>query len=140
MKSVWVLLEGLDELRKALRDMPERLHANADVIVANAAWDTARELLSVYPGNGPLRRGVVVEDRSSALQSRHVVVSRSREAEWWEFGTQNRRTQKGWNRGAAPAHANGLIALARPHRKDMRRQLIEMLRGEGFAVHEDASG
>ena len=138
MKSVMVAFEGLDELRKALRDLPDELEAQARVIVEDAANKTAGELLAAYPHYGALHNGVHVVDKSSKLQARFVVESRSHEASWWEFGTQNRHTQKGWNRGAAPAHpGQGLVPLAGRNRRAMRGDLVALVRANGFDVVDD---
>lgn len=134
-QSVMLLLDGLDELRKALTEMPEAYRAEADRLVEDAAQNTARDLLAVYPGHGPLRNGVFVVDKSTRLQSRWMVQSRSRQAKWWEFGTQNRVTQKLWNRGAAPAHKDtGLVSIAKRWRKWLHEQLVEMLKSKGWEV------
>lgn len=135
--SVHVLLDGLDELRQALRDMPAELTNDALAIVASAADDTASEVRSVYP-SGPMRNDVVVVDRSRQHQARFVVESRSEAAVWWEFGTENRTTQQGWNRGAAPAHPDvAVLAIAKRHRAPMRAQLIALVERAGFTVTED---
>jgi Bacteriophage HK97-gp10, putative tail-component len=138
--SVNLFLDGIDELRKALRDMPDDLTNDAIAIVATAAEDAASELRSVYP-NGPMRDGVVVTDRSQLHQAKFTVESRTDQAVWWEFGTQNRTTQKGWNRGAEPAHKDrGLVTIARKHRVTMRAALIALVQSAGFMVTEDLSG
>jgi hypothetical protein len=135
--GVTVDLEGIDELTQALQNMADHLTNEALEIVATAAADTMTELKSVYP-DGPMRAAVHVEDRSVQYQARFVVVSPTDEAEWWEFGTQNRHTQKGWNRGAEPAHRDrGLLPIAVRHRKAMRAALVAMVQREGFDVSDD---
>jgi hypothetical protein len=136
MAAVNLFLDGLDELRKALRDMPDELTNDAMAIVATAAEDTASEVRSVYPA-GPMREGVDVTDRSHQYQAKFVVQSHTPQANWWEFGTQNRHTQQGWNRGAEPAHKDrGLIAIAKRHRATMHAALVALVRSAGFMVTE----
>jgi hypothetical protein len=134
--SVTLLLDGLDDLRKALQDMPDALTNDAIGIVAGAAHDCADELKTVYPP-GPMADHVVVEDRSQQYQARFVVESTTEQAVWWEFGTQNRQTQQGWNRGSEPAHPQrGLISLARKHRVTMRAELVALVQEAGFDVRD----
>jgi len=131
-----VFLDGLDELRKALRDMPDELTNDAIVIVLTAANNTASQVKAAYP-SGPMRDGVSVTDRSVQYQAHFVVESDTDEAVWWEFGTQNRHTQQGWNRGAEPAHPErGLIGIAKRERAAMHAALVELVRRAGFMVTE----
>jgi hypothetical protein len=131
-----VLLDGLDELRKALHDMPDELTNAALAIVATAAEDTAAEVRTVYP-TGPMRDQVVVSDRSEPYKARFVVESRAPQAHLWEWGTQNRYTQQGWNRGAAPAHKDhGLVSIAIRHRARMKAALIALVESAGFEITE----
>ena len=112
-----VLLDGLDELRLALHDMPDALTNAALEIVATAAADTAAEVKTVYP-TAAMRDAVVVSDRSEPYKARVVVESRTPQAHWWEWGTENRHTQQGWNRGSEPAHPDrGLVGIAKRHRR-----------------------
>jgi hypothetical protein len=136
VSSVNLFLDGLDELRKALRDMPDELTNDALAIVATAAADTASELRGVYP-SGSMEDGVVVTDRSHQYQARFVVESRTPQASWWEYGTENRHTQQGWNRGSEPAHKDtGLVSIAKRHRARMTAALIALVQAAGFNVTE----
>lgn len=131
-----LFLDGLDELRNALRDMPDQLTNDAIAIVATAAHDTASDIKGQYP-SGPMRDGVVVVDRSAPYRARFVVESRTAQAVWWEFGTQNRVTQQGWNRGAEKAHPDqSLIRIAKFYRARMHAALVELVRSAGFTVTE----
>lgn len=132
--SANVFLDGLDELRKALHDMPDELTNEAIAIVATAAADTASEIKTVYPA-GPMRDAVTVSDRSGPYLARFVVESPTAEASWWEWGTENRHTQKGWNRGSEKAHPDqSLVGVAKPHRAAMRAALIALVERAGFTV------
>lgn len=136
--GVTVNLEGIGTLREALMKLPDELEAGASRIVERAARDTAERVLAVYPGHGPLRAGVHVVDKSTTLKAYWRVESRSREADWWEFGTQNRRTQLGWNRGSTPAHRDqGVLAIGKARRRSMVAELIAYVRGHGFTVTEE---
>jgi hypothetical protein len=138
---VKVNLEGLGSLREALMKMPVEMRAAAGQLVERAANNTAERLLAVYPQrNGALQQGVYVVDKSTQWTAKWRVESRSKEAEWWEFGTQNRHTQEGWNRGSTPAHkGTGLISIAKDVRRGLVTDLIEFVTEQGFAVTEDLS-
>lgn len=131
-----VLLDGLDELRLALHDLPAELAYEAMAIVGDAAEAAAAELRTVYPGEW-MSAHVYVANRSEPYIARFTVLSQTSEAGWWEYGTQNRHTQKGWNRGAAPAHKDqGLGSIAKRHRIVMKAALIALVRAAGFDVTE----
>jgi hypothetical protein len=137
--SVRVLLQGNNELRNALKQLPADLNRQARDIVHGAATATAATLRSVYPrgATGALRDGVTVTTSDSVTTTTATVRSRAKEAAWWEYGTQVRRTAAGFNRGAMPAATgHGLISIAARERRQMTAQLVELVRAAGFEVSQ----
>lgn len=135
--SVRVLLEGNNELRDALGNLTEELNREARAIVHAAAEKTAAQLKAVYPQgpSGKMQRGVKVTTRDTTTTTRAKVRSTTDEATYWEYGTQVRRTNKGFNRGAMPAATGrGLISIAVRNRRAMVDELIALVRSQGFTV------
>lgn len=139
MSARWTW-SGLDELMRTLAAAPAEYMDEATTIIRGTAEETKRELLVAYPPtDGPMRRGVRVIDKSTKTLVRFDVLSASKEATWWEYGTQNRHTQQGWNRGAEAAHPNtGLISIAIRRRRLMISRLIEMVERTGLFRAEAA--
>lgn len=130
-------ITGLEELRTALRNLPTELRDEAAGIVTSTVDRVAAELHTAYPdgGTGNLRRGIKKTIDKSAFGVRGTVTSTSRHAHLWEFGTQNRRTRQGWNRGRGPSHIRqGLISISLRERRKMEQGLIELVRRAGFEV------
>jgi hypothetical protein len=63
------------------------------------------------------------------------VKSTSPHAHFWEFGTQNRTTSKGWNRGKLKDQYNrGLVGISIRERAKLNAKLVELVRKAGFDV------
>jgi hypothetical protein len=125
-----VVIDGLDEFRTALGTLPEDLTAAAVQAVVNAGNDATAALVAAYPlGNDELRskvRAPVVVVNRFGVQS--TVVSGSKFALPWEHGTQVRHTQRGFNRGAEPAHPDkGLTTIAPKRRAQMNAELVDLI-------------
>lgn len=134
-------IDGLAELRRALRELPETLAREADLVVQAAADAAASEIRASYPEGptGNLRRGVVRElITSSRFASGAVVRSRAKHASLFEAGTRPRRTADGANRGRMPPASpeQAFIPKAIRARRRMRQQLIDIVRRAGFEVTE----
>lgn len=132
-----VTWDGLDELRRQLKALPADLAHEARQDVVEAAENAATALRQAYPPGptGNLRRGVKVIVKQTEATVVATLKSTAPEAHLWEFGTQVRRTQQGWNRGAGPAHYNqGVVGIAGRHRKTLNGQLVELVRRNGFEV------
>lgn len=129
--------DGLDELRRQLKALPADLAHEAREHVIEAAESAATALRQVYPPGptGRLRRGVKVTVKQTEAAVVATLKSTAPEAHLWEWGTQNRRTQQGWNRGAAPAHYNqGVVGIGLRHRRRLNGQLVELVKRNGFEV------
>jgi hypothetical protein len=124
----------LEELN---RIMPE-LQATSRPIIDRLVTKTATELKAVYPAGKThqLRDGVQTE--SAKLTAGGVigqVHSWSKYAHMWEFGTQDRHTSKGWERGRSPSHRQeGMITISSRNRRQMVIELREVVRAYGFDI------
>ena len=140
--SVRVTWDGFDAFRKALRDAPESVRAQADAVIRDTADVVARDVRSSYPQGqtGNLKRGVTVEHNSYRFGSVGVVRSRAQHASIFEHGTKTRATGTGANRGAMPRPPSVQQAIPKfvEARRRMTQALIDVLRGAGFEVHVDA--
>jgi len=133
-------IDGLDELRDAIHTLPTDLARETRPEVEDAAATTASALRAAYPvRTGNLRRGVRVRTQTTATGTTATVQSTAPYAAAWEFGTEIRRTQRGWNRGAAPAHpGQGLMSLAARRRKQLLPLLVDVLERHNFRVGSSA--
>lgn len=129
-------LTGLEELKAALHQLPIELHDEAAQYVQEATEKAAQDLVVAYPRRfGGLRQGVSHKVVRAQFGITGTVTSKSKQAVWWEFGTQNRRTKQGWNRGRGPSHSKeGLAAIASRVRRRMNEQLLDVVRKAGFQV------
>jgi HK97 gp10 family phage protein len=134
--SARVLLEGVDELRDALQRLPADLNREARGEVVAAAEGAAADLRAAYPEKtGNLRRGVKVTTTESTASTVAIVKSTAKHAHLWEFGTENRRTQKLFNRGAMPAqYDRGLVGIAIRRRRRLEQALVAIVERHGFQV------
>jgi hypothetical protein len=135
-----VVLEGLTELRTALRNLPADLTQEAGAIVLAHAEEAKGLMQRAYPEGptGNLRRGVVV-DRGAARTvygAKAIVRSRAAHAHLFEYGTKARETKKGWKRGRMPVgpESQRFVPIAIKVRARMVRALIELVRRAGFQV------
>lgn len=129
--------DGLDELRRQLKALPADLAHEARENVVEAAESAAAALRQAYPPGptGRLRRGVKVTVKQTEATVVATLKSTAPEAHLWEWGTQVRRTQQGWNRGAAPAHYNqGVVGLGLRYRRRLNGQLVELVKRHGLEV------
>jgi len=136
--SASVELVGIEAFRAALRSLPDDLRNEADVVVQAQADAMAREAQQAYPEGptGNLRRGVTVRTLRSSYSVAAQVRSRAPHAAIFETGTKNRRTDKGYNRGAMPqpAEADRFIPKAIRARRRLTSALIDIVRRAGFEV------
>jgi hypothetical protein len=132
-----LVFDGLAELRRELRALPQALRGEAENEVEAAANQAALEVRSGYKQGktGKLVEGVVVEEVSSGarLFAGRVVLSKDPLAMIYENGTQVRHTELGYNRGRMPPAHVFIPAMIR-HRKDMYDRLRDMMRRHGLKV------
>ncbi len=135
-------LVGLDELRQALRNLPEEMADEARSIVTDQAEAAGAEIRGVYPEGktGNLRAGLsVTPQAASRFGAVALVKSASRHAHLFEFGTTQRRSRFG-NRGRMPKGPDSerMIPIAIRRRRTMTQLLIDLVRRAGFTVDTDA--
>lgn len=132
-------LDGLSELRDALRSLPEDLALEAGGIVRQHADDARSLIEAAYPQGrtGNLKRGVTVEHNSSKFAASAIVRSRAKHASIYERGTAPRRTAAGANRGRMPPAPEGhrMIPIVVRVRSRMVQALIDFVRAKGFQVN-----
>lgn len=136
---------GLEELQEALRSMPDRLVGEAFAIVDDAAERALASIYQAYPrgDTGNLRAGLKKIEESDSRWGVTIVVKNTAKHAWlYDHGSQARHVSLlpkwpasnfGPNRGAMPP-AWTFIKTAIRERSLMVRQLVEMVRREGFTV------
>lgn len=140
MSSVQFKFEGLDELKAALRNLPEELTAEAGYIIEGAANAAAVDIKGAYPvRTGNLRNGVHVTHFSRGRFSAGAIVKNTaKHAHIFERGTQARHNAIGANRGSMPP-GNVFIPRIIRARRRMWQQLKELLTRKGLLVTGEAA-
>jgi hypothetical protein len=145
-RIVW---RGLTELEAALRNLPLDLVGRAHTTVLAHAEAARDQIAANYTRGktGNLARGLTVRTYETHGVGGVLVIIRNRahHAYLWEHGTgvmnddhpsRNRETRKGYNRGST-APARNFIPPAIRERREMRNELIAIVRAAGLTVSED---
>ena len=136
--SAQLRLDGMAELREALRKLPEELAGEASHIIEGIANGVASETRRVYPiQTGRLVGGVkVTHFEHGKVAAGAVVKSSAPHSHLYEYGTKSRKTAKGWNRGSMPKadESKRMIPIVVRARKRMYAQLSDLLRRAGFVI------
>ena len=129
--------EGLDELKEILRYFPAHLTAAASAEIMDEANGAAAEIREDYPEvSGNLKGHVsVVQLSAGEFGAAAQVRSTAKHAHLYEYGTQTRQTDLGYNRGAMPAKPVVGAVMGR-RRRQLYRRLIRMMELEGLEVRE----
>ena len=146
-----VVIDGLEDLRKALLNAPQSIQAQVETIVRGASDSAASEIRSRYeqhrtstemytPGKGVRRArrhladNVVVSFRGAKTGAAvgRIVVD-APHAHLFEFGTQNRQWENGKSTGSAPARPT-LVPAAIRNRRQMIDELIATVEQTGLKV------
>jgi hypothetical protein len=132
-------LKGIDELRKALRELPKHLTSEASEIVNSTANELRTETQNALPRGptGKLISTVRVEPQTSSLVANVVIRLPAKHAHLVEYGTETRQTALGWKRGKMPPR-HIFVPRAIRARKRMWDRIERMLTREGLAVSGDA--
>lgn len=129
---------GLQELKTALRNMPEELAGEASHIVEATANGAAAEVRRAYPSkSGRLIGGVhVTHFEGGKVAAGAVLKSSAPHSHLFERGTRSRKTDKGWNRGSMPEAPENrkMVPIVVKARRRMYSLLTEMLRRAGFVI------
>jgi hypothetical protein len=129
-------LDGLNELREALRNLPDELTSQASRVVEGAANAAAAEAKRNYPRGetGNLIAGVQVTHFDRGKHSAGAIVKNvAKHAHIFENGTQVRQTRSGANRGAMPPGHVFIPAVIRA-RTRMYQELMDLLQRTGLRV------
>ena len=132
-----VEVEGLTQLMEALGAVPDELRTVGMNIVQEETEDAAEEIRQAYPrgATGNLQQGVKVEFPSSTILV-GIIRSTAQHAHLYEFGTQQRATASGANRGFGPPHPV-TVPIAQRRRRVMLGRLVDLVREHGFEVSGD---
>lgn len=140
MSNNRLVFEGLEELRAQLRALPDELTGEASNIIDATANAAAVELRTGYQrkikgrGTGNLVKGVVLSRIDRGRFTAGVIVkSTAKHASIFEFGTQTRKTDLGYDRGAMPP-GNVAIPIFERQRRGMYERLKAMLARHGLTV------
>jgi len=143
-------LEGLDDLKEALKQLPTELTHEGTAIVHAHATEAARQIEASYPssGTGNLKSHVVIDFESSEVHGLARVRSTAKHAWIFEHGTaqrawngSNTKRKRPWsgarkNTGTMPAHKDtaSFVDIAVRRRALMTNALIELVERAGFTV------
>jgi hypothetical protein len=135
---VQLTIKGIDDLKRALADLPPQLKGDATVIVLDSAHSAAADIRSQYPKGltGNLQKGVKVRVQEvGPLSVAAQVRNTAPHAHLWEFGTEARHTKLGWNRGVmkrppAPVFIPTMIR----YRNVMYEKLAAIIEAKGLTV------
>jgi hypothetical protein len=133
--SARIVLDGFQDLLRQLNTMEASVRAEAHAILLGEATGGSVELIQSYKRKtGNLASRVrVIEEGGDVVGA--VIVSASPHSHLYHWGTGERRTAKGANRGRGPrANPEPLVPIARRRRARAQRRLVEMLERKGFEV------
>jgi hypothetical protein len=135
--SAEIRWEGFDELIAQLTSAPAEIRAEGMTILREETEGCAQEIRNAYAQHsksGKLERGVGTEFPSTSVLV-GIVRSKARHSHLFEFGTKQRRTSSGANRGVMPAvNPAVVVPIARRRRERMLTRLMEMMKRRGFQV------
>jgi hypothetical protein len=130
-------LDGLEQLKRDLRNLPDELVGEAQHIVEATANGAASAIKHAYPSHsGNLIARVDVEGSANPHGAGAKVISRARHSHLFEFGTKSRKTANGANRGQMPKARSdqAMIPIAIRARRLMVSKLIDLVKRAGFTV------
>lgn len=128
-------IRGVDALRRAFVELPAELGAEASQLALAHAQEAEGAIRPVYAAHavtGRLARALTVRSFAAGRFSQATVI-RARAAHLFERGTGARRTQKGWNRGAARSHPTFPGPVQRAQAQ-FDHDLADLLRRAGLEV------
>jgi hypothetical protein len=131
-----VKIEGLDALRKFMTDASTEIREQAMPIVVDETEQAARDIAAALPSRtGTLRSRVRTSYPARGAVLAGVVTSAAPHSHLVEFGTKQRQTASGANRGRMPALSPAVTPrIATVRRSRMLRRIADVLRGLGFEV------
>jgi hypothetical protein len=131
--SAWFEIDGLDELKAALRNLPAELAGEAANLVEAAGNRAVLDLRRAYPKvTGNLRAGVQVTFTKSPFGAKARVQTRAPHAHLYEYGTEARHFGLRKLKRMEPKHTYGKT-MAR-NRREMWGEIEELLERAGLKV------
>jgi len=127
-------INGLAELREALKQLPPDLVREASVIVQAQAEAAMREMAGAYPVHtGNLKAHLKLEVGTDAVSASARVRNTAKHAYIFEQGTAPRRWANGKSTGRMPA-GRVFIPIAIQRRRIMLAALIDLVERAGLHV------
>lgn len=127
-------IDGLTELREALKALPPELVRESGVIVHAQAEAAAREIAGAYPVHtGNLRDHLRIEIHGDAVSASAKIRNTAKHAWMFEHGTGPRRWASGKSTGRMPA-GRVFIPIAMQRRRIMLAALIDLVERSGLHV------
>lgn len=123
MSGIAVRLDGLRDLLRGMERLPDGLEQRCAPLLRASAERTASRVRAAIPvgGSGTLAKRVTVVERDALV---HQVESRAPHAWLYEYGSGDRRTRSGANRGRMPARKL-LGAVASDERRKLNADLVQ---------------
>lgn len=126
-----VIFNGIEELLKSLKEIPDEIAEKAGVIALRVAEETAAEAREAYPlgATGNLRKGVKVKKQTfgNYIVSAKVI-NTSEHSHLYEDGTELRKTKNDADRGIMPKAAKPTIRSIAPRkRREFNDDLADMV-------------
>lgn len=132
-----VQLTGFDELIQELTNAPRDIRDDGMVIVKEETEGAAIEIAAEYARHS--KTGNLAKRVKTSYPAESVLIgivqSTSPHSHLYEFGTRQRQTASGANRGRMPEHKVTPV-IAQKRRDRMFRRLREMLIRRGFVISE----
>lgn len=140
--KIRLTLDGLDDLVRQLRALPQVVQREASVIVTDHAQRAIAEMQTAYPvrtygrlrNRGLLARSLRLDTRHDSASSSAIVRNRAPHAYLFEHGTATRHTALGKTRGAARP-GKVFIPIAVRHKTAMTHALMDLIERQGFTVN-----
>ncbi len=127
-------IDGLADLRAALKKLPPDLVREAAVIVHAQAEAAMREISGAYPVHtGNLRNNLRLELNADAVSTTAKIRNRAKHAYIFERGTTARHWKSGKSTGTMPA-GRVFIPIAMQRRRIMLAALIDLIERTGLHV------
>jgi hypothetical protein len=128
--SITVKLVGGDQFVASAVNWMTRLRHEITLASRRRAALIASRTLSYYPygPTGNLRKRIHVREVvGNQAEVQELVKSAAPHAHLYEWGSRQRRTKRGWNRGAMPEAKNGMVPIAVQERAALLRDVRTIL-------------
>ena len=134
MADFGLKIDGLAELREALKQLPADLLNEASVVVHAQAQATHAIISARYPVvTGNLKQHLKIELGRDAVSVSARVKNTAKHAWIFENGTAARRKGNGASTGRMPAH-HLFVSTAMARRRLMYAALVDIVRRAGLTV------